>query len=51
MIGDVVGDMGALERLTAIEGIKLPKARYFRCMVTKDWDGFSFVSPPMRRWT
>jgi hypothetical protein len=30
-----------LERLTAIEEIKQLKARYFRCMDTKDWAGFA----------
>jgi uncharacterized protein (TIGR02246 family) len=29
------------ERLDAIEQIKALKARYFRCMDTKDWDGFA----------
>jgi hypothetical protein len=28
-----------IERLTAIEEIKQLKARYFRCMDTKDWQG------------
>lgn len=27
--------------ITAIEEIKALKARYFRCMDTKDWDGFA----------
>ncbi len=27
--------------LLAIEEIKALKARYFRCMDTKDWDGFA----------
>jgi SnoaL-like protein len=35
-----------LERLTAIEEIKTLKARYFRCMDTKDWDGFADVFAP-----
>jgi hypothetical protein len=30
-----------VERLVAIEDIKQVKARYFRCMDTKDWDGFT----------
>ena len=38
--------MDALERLTAIEDIKQLKARYFRCMDTKDWDGFAGVFAP-----
>jgi len=29
------------ERLMAIEDIKQLKARYFRCMDTKDWEGFA----------
>jgi uncharacterized protein (TIGR02246 family) len=31
----------ALGRLEAIEEIKALKARYFRCMDTKDWAGFA----------
>ena len=27
----------AIERLVAIEDIKRTKAKYFRCMDTKDW--------------
>jgi hypothetical protein len=30
-----------LERLMAIESIKQLKARFLRCMDTKDWDGFA----------
>ena len=33
--------MGDLERLMAIESIKQLKARFLRCMDTKDWDGFA----------
>lgn len=33
--------MDNAERLTAIEDVKQLKARYFRCMDTKDWEGFS----------
>ncbi|MBM3672300.1 MAG: nuclear transport factor 2 family protein [Actinobacteria bacterium] len=33
--------MDDAERLLAIEEIKQLKARYFRCMDTKDWDGFA----------
>jgi SnoaL-like domain len=33
----------ALERLVAVEQIKQLKARYFRCLDTKDWDGFAEV--------
>lgn len=32
-----------LEELSAVEAIKALKARYFRCMDTKDWDGFAGV--------
>jgi SnoaL-like domain len=32
-----------VERLEAVEEIKQLKARYFRCMDTKDWDGFAAV--------
>jgi hypothetical protein len=35
-----------LERLAAIEEIKTLKARYFRSMDTKDWDGFADVFAP-----
>src|SRR5439155_328972 len=34
------------EELHAIEQIKKLKARYFRCMDTKDWDGFENVFAP-----
>jgi hypothetical protein len=37
------------ERLEAIEEIKQLKARYFRCMDTKDWDGFTSVFAPNAR--
>ena len=33
--------MDAVDRLTAVEEIKALKARYFRCMDTKDWDAFA----------
>lgn len=33
--------MDDVERLAAIEEIKALKARYFRCMDMKDWDGFA----------
>jgi hypothetical protein len=36
----------ALERLVAVEQIKQLKARYFRCLDTKDWDGFADVFAP-----
>jgi SnoaL-like domain len=35
--------MEAAEQLLAIEEIKQLKARYFRCMDTKDWAGFALV--------
>ena len=38
--------MDPLEELHAIEQIKKLKARYFRCMDTKDWDGFESVFAP-----
>ena len=38
--------MDAAEQLLAIEEIKQLKARYFRCMDTKDWDGFASVFAP-----
>ena len=38
--------MDAAEQLLAIEQIKQLKARYFRNMDTKDWDGFAGVFAP-----
>jgi hypothetical protein len=35
--------MDRIEELHAVELIKQLKARYFRCMDTKDWDGFQAV--------
>jgi hypothetical protein len=35
--------MDEIERMTAIEEIRRLKARYFRCLDTKDWDGFRDV--------
>jgi hypothetical protein len=35
--------MNALDRLLALEEIKVLKARYFRCVDTKDWSGFKAV--------
>jgi len=35
--------MDPAQRLEAIEEIKQLKARYFRCLDTKDWDGFADV--------
>jgi SnoaL-like domain len=36
----------SVERLLAIEDIKQLKARYFRCMDTKDWEGLAQVFSP-----
>src|SRR5438034_4834946 len=41
--------MDGIERLQAVEDIKQLKARYFRCMDTKDWDGFTSVFAPDAR--
>ena len=38
--------MDGIERLLAIEEIKQLKARYFRCMDTKNWEGFAAVFTP-----
>jgi hypothetical protein len=38
--------MDEFERLSAVEEIKQLKARYFRCMDTKDWDGYASVFAP-----
>jgi len=38
--------MTDVERLLAIHEISHLKARYFRCMDTKDWDGFAAVFTP-----
>ena len=35
--------MDAAEQLLAVEEIKRVKARYFRCMDTKDWEGSAQV--------
>jgi len=35
--------MDAVQQLIEIEAIKRLKARYFRCMDTKDWDGWLAV--------
>lgn len=35
--------MDPIERLEAMEAIRTLKARYFRCLDTKDWDGFADV--------
>ena len=41
--------MDTMERIEAIEDIKQLKARYFRCLDTKDWDGFASVFAPDAR--
>ena len=41
-----MGDDDLLRRLLDIEEIKQLKARYFRSMDTKDWDGFAAVFAP-----
>ena len=38
--------MTPMERMEAVEEIKKLKARYFRCMDTKDWDGHLAVFTP-----
>ena len=38
--------MTDIERFLAIEEIKQLKARYFRCMDSKDWEGFAAVLAP-----
>lgn len=38
--------MDAMQRLIAIREIEQLKARYFRCMDTKDWAGFEAVFTP-----
>jgi len=40
---DPGGLMATHDELDAVEQIKKLKARYFRCMDTKDWDGFQAV--------
>jgi hypothetical protein len=38
--------MDDLQRLLAMEDIRQLKARYYRCMDTKDWDGLAKVFAP-----
>jgi len=38
--------MDDLHRLIAIEEVKRLKARYFRCVDTKDWEGFKSLFSP-----
>lgn len=38
--------MNAIDRLLAIEAIKGLKARYFRCVDAKDWEGFKALFAP-----
>lgn len=35
--------MNEIEKLLALEEIRQLKARYFRCVDTKDWDGYAAV--------
>jgi hypothetical protein len=49
MPGNKEATVDTVERLEAIEEIKQLKARYFRCMDTKDWDGFTAVFAPDAR--
>lgn len=42
--------MDALNKLLAIEAIKQLKGRYFRCVDTKDWNGFKAVFTPDARF-
>ncbi|MGF6472109.1 nuclear transport factor 2 family protein [Paraburkholderia youngii] len=42
--------MTDIEKLVAIEEIKQLKARYFRCIDTKNWDGFKSVFAPDARF-
>ena len=42
--------MNELERLLAIEAIRRLKARYFRCVDTKDWQGFAALFAPDARF-
>ena len=39
-------DMNAVQQLLDIEAIKILKARYFRLLDTKDWDGWTQVWEP-----
>ena len=41
--------MDLVQRLEAIEEIKQLKARYFRCLDTKDWEAFADVFTPDAR--
>lgn len=45
-IGAAVTNMSPIDRLLAIEEIKQLKARYFRCVDTKDWEGLAAVFAP-----
>lgn len=38
--------MNSIDRLLAIEDIRNLKARYFRCVDSKDWEGFKTVFAP-----
>jgi uncharacterized protein (TIGR02246 family) len=41
--GEEVDVAAALQRLLDIEALRRLKARYFRCIDTKDWEGFAQV--------
>jgi hypothetical protein len=47
-IASIKGDTGVTDmgKLLAVEAIKRLKARYLRCVDTKDWDGFRLVFAP-----
>ena len=42
--------LNAIDRLLAIEQIRRLKARYFRCVDTKDWEGFGALFLPDARF-
>lgn len=42
--------MTEIERLLALEEIRSLKARYFRCVDTRDWEGFRAVFAPDARF-
>ena len=42
----MASSLDPVQRLEAVEEIKRLKARYFRCLDAKDWDGFAAVFAP-----
>ena len=42
-MGETPSDTAIFKRLAAVEEIKALKARYFRCLDTRDWSGMSDV--------